>query len=801
MNGKDGVSARRTGTGKLLCSGGHDHSARGAARPWRERRSAWRAAGAATLGLLLAIASPAQELSCELSIVTPHGVATAPQQVNVTARWRGGVQPDVPATAEVTCRAPGSCRLPLPTPGTWELEAHQPGIWSAPKLLTVGREHCAVQLTVHPTGEVLANVALPDGEPPLSQLTLRFQEANGDGTGRARPSWEVECQLRGATARCRVPAGTWDVRLRARGFVSHFFRAVKVTGGGHSNLGSLRFVRGASLTGWITTIAGMPDPRQCRITLEPILPGPAQERAMVVRSGQRIIEGHPEASGFFHLSGVPPGDWRLVVTQPGFAEASVAPVRIMSNAETEISAVIVLDRPFELHVVLQPPLAPDERPWRVTLLRPGQVTGHLEQAGRATCSPGGECSLPGLSPGSYTLKVEDSAASSYLLYHAELTSGDPPLFLEVPVVRVEGEVRLGRDPLAANLEFLRWESGQRVAASANEKGKFIVVLPDEGQWRVRIAADEPPVHRQLSPVLVKKRGGMARVELVVPDTLVEGEVVLESGHPARGAWVQVVEAAERTAHRVAVDGEGRFFVRGLEGQTSFQAELQRGDEQLTSDVVGVNVLGNTAPPGVLPLVVRERHTLRGRVVDEAGSPIPGAFLLILPLPGSGQLGGMENTISDVDGTFAADIPATCRRAQVVALAPGFALTARWFTVEGHEAAMMLSREGGTVRVHLPEATATSNAGSVPVLFQDGAFLDLPTLARWSTGQGQPPPPAHGTWQIPRLAAGSYRFCLVALEQAGLAIASGGAAGLLRGCSDGVLHPGGSLELNLPAAAP
>jgi len=716
--------------------------------------------------------------------------------VTVHADFRSGTEPQEPDLRRtVVCAPAADCELSLPAGTAWELALDVPGLWMAPQVLTVGPDACGTTLTPLPTGTVSASLSVPKGDPLPEQVSLRFQSTAEKGAPPGVDRHEARCELDERAVSCILPVGSWDLRLRATGYVSHYFRQVSVAPGSDSSLGSARLQHGSSVVGWVTTVSGPASPRQCRVRLEAPLPAVPENPEVVSRSAQRALETAIDDRGFFHLRDVPVGTYRLTASQPGFAPAVVAPLRVLTNAETELREPIVLLRPAELHLLVDPPIAPDQQPWHLFVLQPGQITGHAEKVAEGRCGPNGAFTRTGIAPGPITIEIQDSRGSVYLRQDTAFEPGAPPIVFDLPVVRLEGRLSLGKQPLAASLRFIRWKPAQEVRTAADEDGRFEVVLPGEGTWKVAVSASIPPVRRQLSGVEVKATNGKASVRLTIPDSVLEGAVRYEDGTPASDVSVNVLELIERTAHQLVTDTTGRFTVRGLDGEVQLVAEATRAGRTLTSDTVQVTVTPESSSPHA-NLVLREKQPLAGRLVDSIGSALAGAFVLALPYPSGTGLAAFENDVTDVDGTFAVDLPGGTQQVELIAMAPGHALTARWVTVSTQEVGFVIARDAGTIVIEVPPDAVDPMTGLVPVLFQDGAMLDLPTLGTWSAGHGRPRLPTSGRMEIPGLAPGNYRLCLVPLGQVSAALATAGRLGVVGECAAGSLFPGGVVSLNV-----
>jgi hypothetical protein len=88
---------------------------------------------------------------------------------------------------------------------------------------------------------------------------------------------------------------------------------------------------------------------------------------------------------------------------------------------------------------------------------------------------------PPLSSDTYEVQIRDER-SAWLTESLEVEPGEPDLHLRIDLVEIAGLLRLGREPLAAEIglsrerSFLRFES--------DEEGLFAGFLPEAGDWGV-----------------------------------------------------------------------------------------------------------------------------------------------------------------------------------------------------------------------------------------------------------------------------------------------------------------------------
>lgn len=447
----------------------------------------------------------------------------------------------------------------------WTLMPSAPGYWGPPRsvFLRPGSRE-TVPLELWPTGWVVARFQVAEDTELPRTVAVRFAAAAA--AGEVPPDGEVSCPLAGQVLRCAVPAGPLDLRLRARGFVSHYRWGAVVQAGRSLDLGELQLRRGGSIVGFVQAPGDRSPEAGCRVEAalregaQPPDPTDAARRKFLAHATS------PNAKGFFQLVGLAPGPYQVTATQPGFAPARAFPVQVMHDAETELRAPLLLEVPASLLIHVQPSNDPWGRWWRLRVLRATLDPSYMETVGDARELADGQGRIEGLQPGSYLVGIEDAAGNRWAAVHAELRgASELPVDVDVGLLTVEGTVALGMEPLAARLWFGGWAGNRRVKIVTDENGRFSGYLPGPGSWRVTIEADEPWV-RSTIQVTVERRAGAprARADIRLPATVVRGRVEDETGKTVAGAVVVArPTAGEMRPGHAKSDKDGRFAFHGL----------------------------------------------------------------------------------------------------------------------------------------------------------------------------------------------------------------------------------------------
>lgn len=743
--------------------------------------------------------SPEKQAVLQVELRLPAGAAAGGRaaQAQVTVEPAGGARSPLRQTAPV----PGGVSFEVAAGTAWQVRVEAPGYWSQPvpvvtPVLAPGAPPAPARAVVDllPAGRVAGELRPPAGHRLPAELSVRLRSAPG-----VRPVLE-EAQLTcPVTAEgrfeCAVPAGQLDLRLRARGFLTHSYWGVKVPAGGAFAAGPLPLRPGASVVGWIAPPG--PDFRyqDCTANLEPYRVGTPPSLADAERAPALGQSARVNSRGYFEITGVAPGGYRLVVRHPRWAPAEVAPLNVLDGAETEIHS-IALRPQADLEVRLEPARSPGGGRWKVTLLREGTDPGHLVTVRQGSAAADGIWRAPGLAPGDYQVEVSGEHQSRWAFEDFSVEPDMAPRVVRLPLVEVEGEVTLGDEPVSAVVWFGGRFGAVRIPASADADGRFTVTLPEqEGAWRVEVFNREQRVHAVLPEVEVRKAPGqpVARVELQLPDTRVRGLVVDESGRPVGGAQVSASHAGGLAQDESGDDG--RFELRGLApGEWKLEATASTAGGDLHAEVVRL-LLAEDQPVDDVRLVLRPRLQLTGQVVGPSGQGLPGVQVVGV-LDQSQRLLEvfLPEATTDVTGTFTLKLPTGAEGVRLHVLAPGFAL--RQLRLDAR------SREPLIVPVH-------QVGGTVAITYAGGEEIPAPLkqLATSLFREFEVPPTVLQEWaRLHRVPADADRYVVPMLEPGpyvvcydvyGLVYRSGRLPEELAGrCTRGELTPGGRLELRL-----
>jgi hypothetical protein len=740
--------------------------------------------------LLLGQALNAAELSVE---VAPQGdLALAAWWVELETSGNGE-----PHRWERLAEDGPSVRLALRGQGPWRVRTGAVGVFiEEPPAPVTGPG--AIVVRAWRAGAVAGRLQPPRADEWPERVELRLTPAAApDATGAV----VTMCPLRerGELEACPVPAGFWNLRLEAPGYVPAYFWSVEVPAQGARALGTVQLRRGSSIAGRVLTEEGELDSPSARVELRPLLDRNLAPEETKRRLEQLVAVGPVNRWGYFQLTAVPDGLYELTVHHPGYLPATAAPVAVSGTGEHELADPLVLRRPIRATVVIEPARGPEGRPWRVELAsrRRGLTGGDLERVARGDADTDGLWRSPPVAPGEYVVIVEGPTGGSFAWKEVEIFRESSTVWVDLPLVEVTGKVLLGGEPLQADLRFTGRFTPESVATRSDEEGELSLVLPRAGSWRVAVTSAEPPVNAPDIEVEIEARGGRAEVTIEVPDTVLAGRVVDRQGKPLGGARVQAAPLREGgRAATVETPEDGEFVLRGLRPGV-YGVDARR--EPLRSRRETVE-LEEGRPGAPLELVLTGVRSLLGRVESPEG-PVPRALVLGSPFGPAGEplVNTVPHTYTDLEGRFELELPEEASQVRIDIQAPGMVWEVTRLPVpeSGEPIVLTLRRGGGALLLEHAAMAGRAGSGDTHVLFQGRELMGVvSTLWSWAAMHGATTAVEDGVLRVPAMSEGPYAWC---------ALAPGELEPALRGhylptpsrCRQGFLAEGGELALPLP----
>jgi hypothetical protein len=628
--------------------------------------------------------------------------------------------------------------------------------WVADLQLEVAAEPLQKVLTVWPVGVLAGGIQeVPRGEDPPEVFWALFSSTARPGGSHPELSGRVVCPVSKTLSwECRVPAGVFDFRFQAAGFVPRYQWGVTVSAGKTRKLGKLDLRRGTSVLGWVRTAEDAPAVG-ARLSLSPYQAAPVRDRSKL---DALTFKSEVNARGFFQVDGVPPGAYVLEATLAPFAPTSTT-VKVAEGQVTEVSnPPLILDHPRKIHVYVDPPTDPWDEPWTLQLQHISRNGRQILESKSARVALDGSLDLDNVNPADYRLNLLTSRGDAWWTALREVKE-DETLSISLDVVQVEGRTLLAGEPLASDLTFGGSFAAISVKVETDGEGRFTTVLPHAGKWPVQVVSEEHQVNRQLARVEVEPRNGTdkAYVSIQIPDTRLFGVVVDETDQPVERALVSVASRGHQREGRIQVrtDRDGRFEFVGLaKGPALLEAEVFPDSE---SDVEWVEI-GDRKEATSRTIRVRKRKRLQGVVLSRAGG-VPGAEIKIAPA--DAPYIGVRSHRSDVDGRFDFTVPRAAQELFVTVGAPGFALRMLRTPVPGDGRLVLpVEPQGGTLVIEGADAIDYRDPLSRRLfLLHAGSREGVMYLRNWARQQG-----ADGRdlsrITLPNLEPGAYMACRV-----------------------------------------
>jgi hypothetical protein len=686
--------------------------------------------------------------------------------------------------------------LELPSGSSWKLSSEISGFWAPAGVLTATPSEGSTvhRIELWPAGRLTGLLKVAKAKQGLpKEIEAAIVSPPDPRLRNEIPKGEVVCPVgEKGVFHCEVPAAFLDVALRSPGFVPDYRWGLRVETGKSLSLGTVTLKEGASLTGWVQLEdAGMPL-KKGKARLSPLV-APGYKTDVAARLRSTTLEGIVRQDGFFQFAGIAPGHYLLEVEGEGMAPTRIFPLEIRPWSETVLPQPVVLRPPLQFELSISPPLDWLSRPWHVQIRRASDFSGALdgEPAYQGPAGEDGRVKVAGQAPGNFSIQVRDSLGNTlFTVFRKPMERPeDARLDIEIDLVTVSGSVKLGSEPLAAQLWFGGMNGVPRVRMDSNAEGEFHGALPRDGTWKIDLKAEEPRLETHVQVKLDADRAGRAEAEIRLPDTHVFGRVLGEDAKPVANAQVTVATGVGSLA--VTTDEAGAYEARAIpEGMTGLTAKRTLLGDPYTSAPVIVPV--GSSPVGPVDLHLRKTKIISGKVFSPAG-PVAGASLHLMP--SQPRLGFGDSARTDVDGTFIAQLPGGTQRVSAVVSPPGYALQGFEFQAGEEPAVLTVSPNGGTLEIGLPFSTEDMRETGLRLLyFQNGVQLPGSTLVLWALSQGEKIED-RASLRFPNLAAGEYRICFsprAILPEAELIASLEG----LEDCASGYLPAGGNLKLQL-----
>lgn len=533
--------------------------------------------------------------------------------------------------------------------------------WAAPLMV---REAGDATMRTWPRREIGGSLMLPRG---VESVVI-----HGEIVAPGLPSSRVTCVSQPNAWRCVVPRLAFDLKISADDFVPVYLWDIAVD----ERDRGITLERGGSVSGWVVADDGSAL-ADARVQLVPAAVARPNARDVL-----RVRSARASNRGFFQFTGIAAGEYTLTATMPGRATGETT-LTVVANREATIDALEVPSL-ASVDLRVSPLLDPNGKSWQVFLHKRELLDRSVRPVAQGLVSSDGGWKKEGLDRGPYVLSVRD--ATGAIFFERELSIDQPLVVLtaDVAVIPIRGSVRAGDTPLEADLR-LEADAGL-VTLRSNAHGEFSGSVPAEGEWNVTITRVGQGQSTHLEKVEIRRRNdGVARVDLLLPATYLDGKVVDEQGHAVADGMVYAMRKGKLVAH-ASLDSDGVFEVVGVEpGELVLFARTTAGD---SAEVKRELTEGTLAP---LTLIVSRGTNIKGRVRDAVGNGVAGAVVRSI-----GGAGRALEVVTGPDGQFSLALGPGAEVADVILVAAGFPV--KMTTISTRQPDIVLQPTSGRLHV-------------------------------------------------------------------------------------------------------
>jgi uncharacterized GH25 family protein len=387
-------------------------------------------------------------------------------------------------------------------------------------------------------------------------------------------------------------------------------------------------------------------------------------RLQEILNPERLPEVPTDAAGRFELRNLVAGTFDLIVRARGFAPLTVPALAVPEGTGATDAGTVMLAPGASVHGLVADPKGNPVEGAEVYAQSRSELRRFLgEEQGPADAvtAADGSFVLEDRSPGeSLHLAVTHPGYGPGSAPGVAVPSEAPIRIVLLPTARVAGRT-LDPDggPVAGASVFLsedesRSFGGRSVLmssdrfhrATSDDEGGFSFDGVSPGTFSLSAQAPRRQ-EAELKNLELKTGQDLTGVELVLaPGAEVTGRVLSPEGRPVAEAQVMLVEASEQryptfSSLGASTDADGRYRFDGLPpGKRTLEARAE-GYRRAVRDV-------ELTAAAVVDFTLERGLEASGRVVDDAGSPIPGVDLTLFASQFSTDI---PRAVSEADGTF------------------------------------------------------------------------------------------------------------------------------------------------------
>ena len=362
----------------------------------------------------------------------------------------------------------------------------------------------------------------------------------------------LDCTLEALHWRCSLPATAVDVRFAADGFVPQYLWGLHAAPGEKKTV-DVPLTRGPSVSDRVALADRKAPLGDIAIELRPtaFVATPADERRITTRTRTVKINGR----GFFQFSAVGEGIYDVVATKKGWSPAT-RQVRVGGARESD-AGVLLLPPLARAEVIIDPPLDPKGRRWRIVLDRDAIPMRPSAAIAEGPATADGTWTRDGIEAGKYRLDLYDGDGAAYEHLLVSIQPNGPPVRLQMDAIVVRGTLRAGHQALPAALHFMNQRGPGDLTLVSREDGTFAGMFPAAGKYDIEITPEKSEQHLRKQVDVEPSAQGIVQLDIDLPGGVIHGNVVDESGAPATGV-VQLYHRNGGSATSVSTAGDGTF---------------------------------------------------------------------------------------------------------------------------------------------------------------------------------------------------------------------------------------------------
>lgn len=538
---------------------------------------------------------------------------------------------------------------------SWEVTVEGSGCWASPIIVAAGNQGETKTAFVWPSATIQGDFALPKSVDAPGALSATVQTDESYSAVSAIEETPLTCTVDKLHWRCSLPATAVNVRFAADRFVPQYVWGLNVPAGEIKTI-DLTLMPGASVSGRVALADRKAPVADIGVELRPA--GSAATLADEQRIRARARTTKINARGFFQFSGVGEGTYDVVATKKGWSRAT-RQVHVGGPAESDIG-VLLLPPLVKAEVIIDPPLDPKGRRWRIVLNHDAIPLRPVPAVADALAAADGTWSHGGIEAGKYRLEIDDGGGGVYEHHLVSIQPNGAPVRVQMDAIVVRGIVRAGHEPLAATLHFLNRRGPGDLTLVSGADGTFAGTFPAPGKYSVEITPEKSEQRLRKQVAIEAGAEGIARLTIELPGGTVRGVVADEAGNHVPGI-VRLYYGDGGTAMSVSTADDGSFVLIGVEpGQTVLNARSRINGE---SGPVPYSVSDDSNKS--VTLTLHPRRNVTTWIVAPSGQPVAGAVVRF-----SNRFFWHEE-VSGPGGDATFSVPRGIDRVDVIIAAAGF----------------------------------------------------------------------------------------------------------------------------------